>query len=129
AWVKAAEQSKAAWYYLALTSLTGANEVWYIGHFDSYTAEGEVMKHDDKDPQITAVNDRFAQADAEYVSSLRNIEAIARPDLSYGTFPDLSKARFYEIMTISVKPGFQTQVEEAAKAYGAAAKRAGSKTG
>jgi hypothetical protein len=129
AWVKALEKANSAWYYLALSSLTGADEVWYISHFDSHTALGEAMKHDEKDNLVSAENARYAHDDSEFVTSVRNIEAAARPELSSGTFPDLSKARFYVITTFTIRPGHESQFEEASKAYLAANKRAGSKTG
>ncbi len=129
AWVKALEKANSTWYYMALSSLTGADEAWYISHFDSHAALGEQMKHDEKDPLISSENSRFGHDDAEFVTGAQNIEAVARPELSGGAFPDLSKARFYEISIFTLKTGHESQFEEAAKAYVAASKRAGSKTG
>lgn len=57
------------------------------------------------------------------------MQAMARKDLSYGAYPSISKARFFEMMWFHVRPGHESQFEAAAKAYGASAKRAGAKTG
>jgi heme-degrading monooxygenase HmoA len=57
------------------------------------------------------------------------MQAIAQPELSVGTFPDLGKARFYEVTIFKVKPGHEQQFEEAAKVYAAARKRADTKFG
>jgi hypothetical protein len=55
---------------------------------------------------------------------VRTIQAVARPDLSHGAFPDLAKVRFWEITTFRVRPGHEPDFEAAAKAYGAATDRA-----
>jgi hypothetical protein len=128
-WPAAYEKAKSPDYYLAMTSLTGPSEAWYIVPWESHAAQAASMKREDKDPVLSAELARLALADAEYVSSVRNIQAMARADLSAGTFPDLSKARFFQITTYRVRPGHETQFEEAAKAYGAARTRVAPKHG
>ena len=44
--------------------------------------------------------------------------------MSYGAFPDLGLARFWEITTFRVRPGNEEAFASAAKVYAAAAKRA-----
>jgi len=53
----------------------------------------------------------------------RTIQLVARPDLSFGAFPDISKARFWDITTFRVRPGHEMQFDEAAKLYGEISKR------
>ena len=53
----------------------------------------------------------------------RTIQAMARPDLSMGAFPDLTKQRFWEISVVRVRPGHEQEFDAAAKAYGTAAQR------
>lgn len=128
-WPAAYEKAKSPDYYLAMTSLTGPNEAWYVIPWESHAALADSMKRDDKDPVLSAELARLALADAEYTSSVRTIQALARADLSVGTFPELSKARFFQITTIRVRPGHDAQAEAAAKAYGAARMRAAPKIG
>jgi hypothetical protein len=45
------------------------------------------MKREDSDPVLSAELARLALADADIVGSVRNIQAMARADLSVGTFP------------------------------------------
>jgi hypothetical protein len=118
------EKAKSPDYYLAMTSLTGPSEAWYVIPNESHAAIGESMKREDKDPVLSAELNRLELADAEYISGAEVIRAVARPDLSVGEFPDLSKARFYEISTFRVRVGREQQFEEVAKAYAAATKRA-----
>jgi hypothetical protein len=128
-WPAAYEKAKSPDYYLAMTSLTGPNEAWYLIPSESHAAFGESMKREDKDPVLGAKLAKLARGDAKYINGARGMQAIAQPELSVGAFPDLSKARFYEVTTFKVRPGHGQQFEAAAKAYAAARKRADTKFG
>lgn len=124
-WPAAYEKAKSPDYYLALTSLTGAPEAWYVGPYASNAAIGDSMKRDDADPVLTAELARLRRADAGLINSVRTIHARARTDLSYGAYPDIGRHRFFEVTWFRVRPGHEAQFDAAAKAYGAAARRAG----
>jgi len=128
-WPAAFEKAKSPDYYLALTSLTGPNEAWYIAPSESHMALGEQMKREDKDPVLSAELARLSLGDAQYINGVQTFQAVARTDLSVGTFPDIAKARFYEITVFRVHPGHEVQFEEAAKAYASARMRAEPKAG
>jgi hypothetical protein len=127
-WPAAFEKAKSKDYYIAITSLTGPNEAWYIIPSESHKAFGESMKAQDKDEVLSAEQDRLALKDAEYINSSRTIQALAMPELTVGDFPDVNKVRFFEITTFRIKPGHSIQFEEAAKAYASARKRADAKS-
>lgn len=110
-------------YYLAMTSITGLPEAWYLVPSASYAAMGERMKRDASDPASVAELDRLSRADAELINSSRTIEAVARPDLSMGSFPDLATQRFWEITIFRARPGHEQEFDAAAKAYISAAQR------
>ncbi len=124
-WPAAYEKAKSPDYYLALTSLTGAPEAWYVTSYTSHGAIGDSMKREDADPVLTAELTRLRRADADMINSVRVMQARARTDLSYGAYPDMAKQRFFEITWFRVRPGHEPQFEAAAKAYGSSAKRAG----
>jgi len=128
-WPAAYEKAKSPDYYLALTSLTGPNEAWYLVPSESHAAFGDSMKREDKDPVLSAELARLALGDAQYINGARVLQAVARTDLSAGSFPDVAKARFYEITVFHVHPGHEAQFEEAAKAYASARMRAEPKAG
>lgn len=107
-------------YYLAMTSLTGTPEAWYIVPSASHAAYGETMK---RDLAQSAELDRLSRADAEVLDGIRTIQAVARTDLSMGAYPDLSKQRYWEITIARVRPGHEQEFSAAAKAYGTAAQR------
>jgi hypothetical protein len=91
---------------------------------DNYIAlEAVSMAKQNADAALTAETERLSRGDAEFVSSVNAIEAVARPDLSHGTFPDLAMMRFWEISTFRVKPGHGEDFAAAAKAWASASAR------
>ena len=126
-WPAAYEKTKSPYYYLAMISMTGPAEAWYVTPFESHAAVGDSLKREDAntDPVLSAELSRLSRADSEVLTGSRVMHARARKDLSYGAFPDLAKTRFNEITIFRVRPGHEAQFEAAGKAYGAAAKRAG----
>jgi hypothetical protein len=124
-WPAAYEKAKSPDYYLAMVSMTGAPEAWYVTPYASHAAIGDGLKRDDGDAALTTELTRLRRADAELINSVRVIHARARKDLSYGAYPDLATQRFFEITWFRVRPGHEQQFEAASKAYGAAAKRSG----
>ena len=124
-WPAAYEKAKSPYYYLALVSTTGPAEAWYITPFESNAAIGDSLKREDADPVLSAELARLSRTDADVLNGMRTMQARARKDLSYGAYPDIGKARFFEMTWFRVRPGHEQQFEAAGKAYGASAKRAG----
>ena len=122
-WPAAYEKSKSPYTYVAMVSVTGRTEAWYVTPLASQAAFGEMSARDEADSALSAELDRLSRGDAEFVSELSHLQAVARPDLSHGAFPDLATMRFWEIGTFRVKPGHDGEFEAAVKAYGAAAER------
>lgn len=124
-WPAAYEKAKSPDYYLALVSMTGAPEALYVTAYQSHAAIGDSMKREDADPVLTAELARLRKADADVISGVHVLQAVARKDLSYGAYPDLAKQRFFEITWFRTRPGHEQQFEAAAKAFASATKRAG----
>jgi hypothetical protein len=122
-WPAAFAKAKSPDYYLALSSMTGPQTVWFLSPWESYTAWDKSMARDEANAELSAEQARLSAADAEHVESLPSLEAMARPDLSHGSYPDLNKQRFWEITTMRVRPGHDDQFAAAAKAYKAMAAR------
>ena len=125
-WPAAYAKAGSQFYYMALASMTGSSEVWFLAPYASWTQEGEVMKQNDANPELAAELARLWRADGQYLSSARSMQAVARPDLSYGAFPNLGLVRFYEITTFRVRPGHEEGFDAAVKTYIEALKRAAS---
>lgn len=116
-WPAAYARAKSPYTYLAVSSITGPAEVWFISPYESYAAEGESMKMVDDNPDLAAELSRLWRADGEYLTNAYQIQAMARPDLSSGAFPDIGLARFWEITTFRVRLGHEQAWEEAVRVY------------
>lgn len=127
-WPAAYEKAKSPYYYIALASTTGFPEVWFVSPYESHKAMGESSKMERDDAALSAELARLQRADAEHLTGLRSILAMARKDLSHGDFPDVGKQRFYEVTTFRMRPGREGAFEAAAKAYAGAVGRAGTGT-
>ena len=122
-WPAAFAKAKSPDYYLALSSITGPQVVWFISPWESYTVWGKSLARDEANAELSAELERLSAADAAHVDSLPSLEAMARPDLSHGVYPDLNKQRYWEITIMRVRPGHEDQFAAAAKAYKALAAR------
>ena len=122
-WPAAFEKAKFPDYYIAMTSLTGHSEAWYLSPFDSYAAEAASMKRSDKDPVLSAELERLSARDAEFINGVTTIQTAARPDLSLGKFPNVAKVRFFEINLFSVRQGQEEKLDALMKTYANARKR------
>lgn len=122
-WPAALGKSKSPDYYLALTSMIGPQVAWFISPWESYTAWGKSMARDEANAELSAELQRLSAADAQHIDPLPSLEAMARPELGHGVYPDLNKQRFWEITIMRVRPGHDDKFEAAAKAYKAMATR------
>lgn len=121
-WPAAFEKAKSKYNYLAITSVTGPAEAWFISPFASQASYGDSLA-EEKDPVLGPELDRLSKGDADFVSDVTALQAVASPDLSQGSFPDIAKVRFYEILTVRVKPGYGQEWIAAMNAYKAASAR------
>jgi hypothetical protein len=122
-WPAAFERAKSTDYYLAMVATTGTNEAWFVIPQESNAAVDASMRRQAANKQLTMELERLGKADADMLTNVRSLIAMARPDLSYGAYPDIGKQRFWEITWFRVRPGHEQQWEGAAKAYVAATKR------
>ena len=122
-WPAAFEKAKSPYNFIALQSITGPPEVWYVTPLASHAAYGEMIAAETSDPALEAELERLSKGDGEFLSEVNAMQAVAMPELSHGSFPQIGKMRFYEITTFRVRPGHQEAWIAATKAYKAAAAR------
>lgn len=123
-WPAAFAKVNSPYYYMALESMTGSSQVWFLSPYESFAAEGENMRQNQSDPALSAELNRLWRADGPYLNSSTTIQAMARPDLSYGDFPDLAMVRFYEITLMRIRLGHGSAWENAARVFREQAERA-----
>ena len=125
-WPAAFEKAKDPGYYIALVSVTGPSEALYVMPYASQAGFGEAMAREQADPALTAETERLSRGDAEFISDATAIQAVGRPELSRGEYPDIAMMRFWEITTFRVKPGHGEDFAAAVKTWAAAAGRSAS---
>ena len=128
-WPAAFEKVKSPYHYIALQSITGPPEVWYVSPLANQAAYGEMMAAEEKDAALAAELERLAKGDGEFLGEQSALQAVAMPELSHGAFPDIGKMRYYEITTFRIRPGHQDAWMAATKAYKAAAARSAPNAG
>lgn len=104
-------------HYVALASMSGPNEVWFVQPMPSFAINEEYEKAAAKEPLKSALGLLDAR-DGELRASSRTIWAVYRPDLSYKPekFGGM-KIHYSDVGTFRVKMGRGMDFDEGAKTY------------
>ncbi len=123
--------AKANWptSYLAMTSITGPSEAWFMTGYESFGAWQKDRENLDRNEALRNEDDRLVQGDAEFLSASRSIVAAYREDLSYTLPVQLPKMRFFRVVTFRVRPGHDSDFMEATKVVRAGYEKANIETG
>jgi hypothetical protein len=124
-WPKAYRASNVRLNYLAMTSMTGRPEAWYITGYPSMEAWEKQNKAEAADATLSAELQRLSEADAEHVSGVRTVVARFREDLSLRPAINLGEYRYFNMVTVRLKPGQVSKFVEARKMIKAAHEKAG----
>jgi hypothetical protein len=117
AWAHAFEKAKVPGYNIAMTTVYGPSEAWWLEGHGSVAEIDEANKAIDAAPGLGDQIDRYAQADAANVSRTTSLLARHIPDLSNGPSIDMSQMRVWEVLVFNVRPGHEDNFSEAAKLY------------
>lgn len=109
--------AKADWpsHYLALTSMTGPTEAWFITGYESVAAWEKDINALESNKAVTANVDALSEKDSEFLSGASSLLLTLRPDLGNGPNVDISKMRYFRILTFRVRPGHDGDFSGAAK--------------
>ncbi len=109
--------AKANWptHYLALTSMTGPSEAWFLVGFDSFAALEKDAKATEGDKALSAELERLSEKDGELISGSRSLIEILREDLSRNPNVDISQVRYVRVLTFRVRPGHEADFTASAK--------------
>ena len=102
-------------HYLALDTMSGPSEVWFLEAFPSFAAV-EQMEKDTQKPPMKSDLEMLDSRDGELRASSRNMYAVYRKELSYR--PDkinIGKARYFMITSLRVRLGKQAEFMNGAK--------------
>ncbi len=111
--------------YLAISSMTGPSEAWFLVGYDSFEAVEKESQATEKATAFQAEQTRLLEKDAEYVSNGRSIVAFHRADLDYKAPVNIGQMRYFRITSYRVRPGHEPDFVEAAKTVRAAYEKLG----
>ena len=86
-WPAAFEKAKSPYHYIALQSITGPPEVWYVSPLANQAAYGEMMARSRRTRRSRRRLERLSKGDAEFLAEQSAMQAVAMPELSHGAFP------------------------------------------
>jgi hypothetical protein len=112
-----AAAAKANWptHYLAMTTVTGPSEAWFLTGYPSFAAWEKDRDDTDKNTALTAELDRLIEKDGELLTNGRSLVAFLREDLSAGGPVDIPKMRYHRLLTFRVRPGHESDFQDAVK--------------
>lgn len=105
-WPRAFAKAKSQTHYLAMTSVSGPTEAWFISGYDSLAAWEKDTRDNENNAVLNAELQQLSAQDGELLSSVRSVVATYREDLSYR--PDganIGQMRYFYITTVRVRPG------------------------
>jgi hypothetical protein len=116
-WPRAFAKAKTKNHYLAITSVYGPQEAWFLEGHESMAELEEANKAVEAAPGLNAQLDKLAQADAANISRATAMLGRFRPELSNPGKVDVAKTRIWEVLLFHVRPGHENDFNEAAKLY------------
>ena len=102
-------------HYLAMTTVTGPSEAWFLTGYASFAAWEKDRDEADKNKAFTAEIDRLIEKDGELLTNGRSLVAFLREDLSAGGPVDIPKMRYFRLLTFRVRPGHESDFQDAVK--------------
>ena len=106
-----------AQHYLAMNSLSGPNEAWFMQPYNSLEEVQKESQASDQAPTAVKANiRRIASGEVDELTNQVAITTVYREDLSYNfDVSNLPKTRYIEVVTYRVRTGHENDFMEAAK--------------
>jgi hypothetical protein len=123
-WPRAFAKAKIANNYIALTTIYGPNEAWFIEGHASVAEIEAVNQTIAAAPGLSQELDRLSLADAAHLANVRTILARFSPQSSNPGEINPAEARAWEVTVFRVRPGKEGSFFEGAKLYQALVQQA-----
>ncbi|MGE0455194.1 MAG: hypothetical protein AB7O37_16185 [Vicinamibacteria bacterium] len=104
-WPAAAAKAGLTSHYIAMTSVTGPSEAWFVTPYASWGEWEKTIKAGEASPGYTAETQKLWAQDGELLSRSSVIVASYRPGMSYRTSSNMAPKRYMQLQLIRVKPG------------------------
>jgi len=112
-YVHAVARAKFPVHYLALSSLSGTNEVWFVEAHDSYASIEKAEAAIDKLPALKQELGQIGAQDGGLLTGGRTLTLAFREGLSYRPGVNVAQMRYFSVNTIRVRPGHDPEFREA----------------
>jgi hypothetical protein len=114
AWAGAYAKTKLPYYSIALTSMTGANDAWWLSGWQSFKQFDDANAALAKNKEFQAAISQYSAKDAEYVNDAVGSLWVLREDMSYRDTVEWSKMHAYQMITVRARPGHDGEVKQIA---------------
>jgi hypothetical protein len=104
AYVRAATAAKTPDRYLAVTTMAGPDEAWFLVGYESF-AEWEKSQAFDNSPKVMAMTGPIMEKDGDFVAESNSVVAAYNEKWSYRPDADIPHMRYFEVETIRLRPG------------------------
>lgn len=125
AWARALAGVAGAEPFIAMSSLTGPNEIWYIVAYPTWADYEKSGNMSRANAALAAIDKQFRPMEGDYLSDSRGMTLRQRSELSYGGPSDLPNMRYVSVTRVSVRPGHTSEYEEARRLIKEAHEKAG----
>jgi hypothetical protein len=125
AWSRALENAKYPVNFIAISSLTGPSEAWFLSGYASWAEYEKANNAINASAALAAVDAKYRPQEEDMLTDSRGMLARYRDSLSYlpGNEP-LGVNRYFSITRIQIRPGHVGEFEEARKMIKAAHEKA-----
>jgi hypothetical protein len=124
AWSRALEAAKNPTNFIAMTTMSGANEVWWLTSYASNADWQKMNEASEGSPALTAVFDKYVPLEADLLANSFTMTATMREDLSYSNGTPLPSLRYLNVTRVVVRIGHNDEFVEARKIIKAAHEQA-----
>ena len=104
-WASAYSKTQLPSSYLAMTSMTGPGEAWFLTGYVSWADLEKDTKAQEANEAYSAETKKLWAQDGELLSRASGIMASYRPAISYRAGSNLAKMRYMQVQLIRLKPG------------------------
>ncbi len=123
-WPRAFAKAKWPTNYLAMTTMTGPPEAWFLSGYESFGAWGKDQQNVEQSPALQRELERLAALDGELLSGVRSVVALYREDLSYRPNIKVGEMRYFTVTTLTVRSGYDSAFADSRKIVNAGHEKA-----
>jgi hypothetical protein len=92
-------------YSLAISSVTGPDQDWFLTGFDTYAQLEKLNDSLESNPAMRQIMETFSPKESEFVAESRIIFAKYRPELSYKADFNLGEYKYFNVLVVRYKIG------------------------